>query len=53
MCVCPDILKEVAEGVAIPVIRCVVSRSEQVIMVDFSGPPVSRDDCPVVVADDG
>ena len=53
VCVYPDISKEVTKDVAIPVIRCAVLRSERVIVVDYSGPPVSRDERPVAAADDG
>ena len=53
VCVYPDISQEVTKDVAIPVIRGAVFRSERVIVVDDSGPPVSHDERPVAVADDG
>ena len=49
----PDITKEVTKDVAIPVVRSAVSRSERVIVVNCSGPPVSRDKRPMAAADDG
>ena len=52
MCVCLDIIKEVTDDVAIRVVRCVVSRSERVVMLDNFGLLVSRDECPVTAADD-
>ena len=53
VCVCQDIFKDVAEDVTKSVIRCVVFRSERVIMLDDSGPPVSHEECLVATADDG
>ena len=46
-------MEKVAKNLAKPMICCAVFLSERVIVVDYSGALVRRDECLVAAADDG